>query len=68
MTNLRNTLLVLPPEQRRPGDPTRVLSLEEKAFGLAILESEDLAVATDVELALYTKSSAIQSSSVCSLS
>lgn len=55
MTNLRNTLLVLPPEQRRPGDPTRVLSLEEKAFGLAILESEDFAVTTDVKLALYFK-------------
>lgn len=55
MTNLRNTLLVLPPEQRRPSDPTRVLSLEEKAFGLAILESEDFAVATDIELALYFK-------------
>jgi hypothetical protein len=46
---------VLPPEQRRPGDPTWVLSLEEKAFGLAILESEDFAVTTDVELALYFK-------------
>ena len=55
MTNLRNTLLVLPPEQRRPGDPTRVLSLEEKTFGLAILESEDFAVTTDVELALCFK-------------
>jgi hypothetical protein len=54
-TNLRDTLLVLPPEQRRPGDPTWVLSLEEKAFGLAILESEDFAVTTDVELALYFK-------------
>ena len=30
----------------------RVLSLEEKRFGLSILESEDLAVATDIELAL----------------
>ena len=46
---------MLPPEQRRPGDPTWVLSLEEKAFGLAILESEDFAVTTDVELALYFK-------------
>ena len=54
-TNLRDALLVLPPEQRRPSDPTRVLSLEEKAFGLAILESEDFAVTTDVELALYFK-------------
>ena len=59
MTNLRNTLLVLPPEQRRPGDPTRVLSLEEKAFGLAILESEDFAVTTDVELALYFKKDSV---------
>ena len=72
MTNLRNTLLVLPPEQRRPGDPTRVLSLEEKAFGLAILESEDFAVTTDVELALYFKKTSsvrvqypIHSHSIC---
>jgi hypothetical protein len=51
-TNLRDTLLVLPPVQGRPRDPTRVLALQEKTLGLAILESENLAVTTDVELAL----------------
>lgn len=35
-----------------PGDSARVLALQEKRFGLAILETEDLAVTTDVELAL----------------
>jgi hypothetical protein len=51
-TNLRNTLLVLPSVKRGPGDPSGVLSLKEKRLGLAILESEDFAVATDVQLAL----------------
>ena len=55
-TNLRDTLLVLPSVQRRPGDPTRVLALKEQGLGLAILESENLAVTTDVELALYDPS------------
>lgn len=51
-TNLRDTLLVLPPVENGPSDSARVLALEEKRLGLAILESENLAVATDVELAL----------------
>ncbi len=38
--------------ERSPGYSARVLALEEEGFGLAILESEDLAVTTDVELAL----------------
>jgi hypothetical protein len=54
ITNLRDTLLVLPPIKRCPGDPARVLALQEKTLGLAILESEDLAVTTDIELALFT--------------
>jgi hypothetical protein len=33
-------------------DLARVLALEEKGLGLAVLEAEDLAVTTDVELAL----------------
>lgn len=53
-TNLRDTLLVLPPVESRPSDPAGVLALEEKRLGLAILEAEDLAIATDVELALYS--------------
>jgi hypothetical protein len=35
-----------------PGYPAGVLSLQEKRLGLAILEAEDLAIATDIELAL----------------
>ena len=35
-----------------PGYSSRVLALQEERLGLAILESEDLAVTTDVELAL----------------
>jgi len=35
-----------------PGDLARVLALEEERLGLAVLETEDLAVTTDVELAL----------------
>ena len=42
-----------PSVESRPVDLARVLALEEKGLGLAVLEAEDLAVATDVELALY---------------
>jgi hypothetical protein len=49
---LRDTLLVLSSEKDGPCNATGVLALEEEGLGLAILESEDLAVATDVELAL----------------
>lgn len=52
-THLRDTLPVLPPVKRRPGNPPGVLALEEQAFALAILESEDLAVAADVEFTLF---------------
>lgn len=51
-TNLRDTLLVLSPVESGPGNAAGVLALEEQALGLAVLEAEDLAVATDVELAL----------------
>jgi len=60
LTNLRNTLLVLPSVESGPGDPTRVLALKEQAFGLAILESEDLAVAANVELSLLIPSAIVQ--------
>lgn len=43
---------MLSSEKNSPGNATGVLALEEEGFGLAILESEDLAVTTDVELAL----------------
>jgi len=49
---LRDTLLVLSSEENGPCDTAGVLALEEKRLGLAVLETEDLAVATDVELAL----------------
>jgi hypothetical protein len=60
MTYLRDTLLVLSSEKDGPCNATRVLALEEERFGLAILESEDLAVTTDVEFALQSNLSAIQ--------
>jgi hypothetical protein len=54
MPYLRNTLLVLSSEKDSPCNATGVLALQEEGFGLAILESEDLAITTDVELALHT--------------
>ena len=54
-TNLRDTLLVHPSVQGCPGDLARVLALEEEGLGLAILEAEDLAIATNVEFALCEK-------------
>ena len=62
---LRDALLVLSPEEDGPGNTAGVLALEEQRFGFAILESEDFAVTTNVELALYTKSSAFYSSPAC---
>jgi hypothetical protein len=56
---LRDTLLVLSSEKDGPCNATGVLALEEEGFGLAILESEDLAITTDVELALHTILSAL---------
>jgi hypothetical protein len=53
MPYLGNTLLVLSSEKDSPCNATGVLALQEEGFGLAILESEDLAITTDVELALY---------------
>lgn len=49
---LRDTLAVLSSVEDGPGDAAGVLSLEEERLRLAVLESEDLAVATDVELTL----------------
>ena len=37
-----------------PGYSARVLALQEEGLGLAILESEDLAITADVEFTLYT--------------
>jgi hypothetical protein len=57
---LRDTLFVLSSEEDGPCDATGVLALEEKRLGLAVLESEDLAVSTDVELALLIEMLASQ--------
>jgi hypothetical protein len=52
ITDLRDTLAVLATVEDSPGDAAGVLPLEEERLGLAILEAEDLAVATDVQLTL----------------
>jgi hypothetical protein len=52
---LRDTLAVLATVQDSPGDATGVLSLQEQRLGLAVLESEDLAVTTDIDLTLSLK-------------
>jgi hypothetical protein len=43
---------VLATVEDSPGDAAGVLALEEEGLGLSILEAEDLAVATDVQLTL----------------
>ena len=52
---LRDTLAVLSAVEDGPGDTAGVLSLQEEGLRLAVLESENLAVATDVELTLQSK-------------
>lgn len=52
---LSDTLLVLATVQDSPGNATRVLALEEEGLGFAVLETEDLGVATDVELTLQSR-------------
>lgn len=52
---LRDALAVLPPVEDSPGNAAGVLALEEERLGLAVLEPEDLAVATDVQLTLQSK-------------
>ena len=51
-TNLRDTLPVLSSEKNCPCNATGVLALKEERFGLSILEAEDFAITTDIELAL----------------
>ena len=43
---------MLASEEHCPCDAAGVLALEEQRFGFAVYEAEDLAVTTDVELAL----------------
>ena len=52
MTDLRDTLLVLATVENGPSNATGVLALKEERLGLAVLEAEDLAVATDEQLTL----------------
>jgi hypothetical protein len=52
LSYLRDTFLVHAAVEHGPGYSSRVLALQEKGLGLAILEAEDLAVAADVEFAL----------------
>ena len=54
---LRDTLAVLAAEEDGPGDTAGVLALQEERLRLALLEAEDLAVTTDVELTLLTGTS-----------
>lgn len=56
---LRDTLLVLSAVEDSPGDAARVLALEEKGLGFAVLETEDLTVATDVQLALLQRRASV---------
>lgn len=45
---------MLSSEENGPCDATGVLALKEEGFGLAVLETEDLAVTADVKLALFS--------------
>lgn len=51
---LRDTLSPLSPAKDSPRDAARVLALKEKGLGLAVLETKDLAVRADEELALQS--------------
>ena len=51
-THLRDTLSPLATAENGPRDAAGVLALEEERLGLAVLETEDLAVGADEELAL----------------
>ncbi len=49
---LSDTLAMLSAVENSPSNATGVLSLEEEGLGFAVLESEGLAVATDIDLTL----------------
>jgi len=51
---LSDTLAVLSAEKDGPRNAAGVLALEEEGLGLSALEAEDLAVATDEQLALIS--------------
>lgn len=57
---------MLPPKQHGPRNATRVLALQEKRLGFAVLKAKDFAVTADVELTLdHTHGSANCSPMVC---
>lgn len=49
---LRDTLLVLAAVEDSPCDPSGVLALEKKGFGLSVDKTENLGVASYVDLTL----------------
>jgi hypothetical protein len=51
-TDFRDALSVLAAIECGPSYPARVFALKEEGFGFSILEAEDLAVATYVQLTL----------------
>lgn len=51
-THFRDTLFVLSAIESCPCDPARIFTLQKERFGLAALETEDLAVTTDVKFSL----------------
>ena len=53
---------MLSSEKDCPRNATGILALKEEGFGFAVLEAEDLAVAADIELALFNVLSANYSS------
>ena len=65
-THLRDALLVLPSIENGPRNATGIFALKEQTLALAILEAEDLAVSTDVELALYIIPASAMVSSILS--
>ena len=44
---------MLPSEENCPGDSSGIFALQEEGLGFAILEAEDLTVATDVKFTLF---------------
>lgn len=49
------------PEQDGPGDPTRVLALQEQRLGLAVKEPKDLRVPADIDLTLFVLQACVRS-------
>lgn len=58
---LRDTLSPLATAENSPRDLAGILALEEKRLGLSVLETEDLAVRADEELALLYVSARVLS-------